>query len=283
MDAERFLSVLDEYTHDEVEREIRTDVAVLGIVGDQIQFQGQSFVSFSAFIQATRQDQDLNILANPQILTLDNEEAEINVTQVIPVSSKVVRDVNNLTTTEFEFKDVGIILKITPQITGTDKVLLTIDQESSSVAARQVVTGGDQTAITTLKRTIKTKVLIDNGATIAIGGLIQDQEILTVTKVPCLGDIPVLGWFFKSRSEEVRKTNLIVFLRPHIINTREDLINVTRGVQYRYEGAKEVRTDTEQMLREDFELAPERKYTPPEEDLPADEESQSAKEPEFAE
>ena len=77
----------------------------------------------------------------------------------------------------------------------------------------------------------------------------------------------------------MRKTNLIVFLRPHIINTREDLINVTRGAQYRFEGAKDVRTDTESMLREDFELAPERQYTPPEEEAPADEEPKSEEEP----
>ena len=76
------------------------------------------------------------MLANPQILTLNNEEAEINVSQVIPVSSKVVTNINNQTTTEFEFKDVGIILKIKPTITGDDRVRLAINQESSSVAER---------------------------------------------------------------------------------------------------------------------------------------------------
>ncbi|MEE8555428.1 MAG: secretin N-terminal domain-containing protein, partial [bacterium] len=230
--------------------------AALGIIGDQIDFQGQKFSSFSAFIQATRQDLDLNILANPQILTLDNEEAVINVSQVIPVSSKVVRDANFQSTTEFEFKDVGVILTIKPQITGTNKVLLHIKQETSSVASRQVTTSTDQTAITTLKRTIDTKVLIDDGATMAIGGLIQDSEIVTETKVPCLGDIPVIGWFFKSRSEEVRKTNLIVLLRPHIINSREDLEKITRGVQRRYDAANQVTGDVEALLRESLGVPP---------------------------
>jgi general secretion pathway protein D len=228
--------------------------AALGIIGDEIEFQGQKFTSFGAFIQATRQDLDLNILANPQILTLDNEEAEINVSQVIPVSAKVVRDANLQTTTEFEFKDVGVILSITPQITGQDKVLLTIKQESSSVAAQQVQTSQNQTAITTLKRTINSKVLIDNGATMAIGGLIQDNQIQTVSKVPCLGDIPVLGWFFKSRSEGVRKTNLIVFLRPHVINTREDLERISSGAQSRYDASREPDADVEGQLRESFNL-----------------------------
>ncbi|MBI4081789.1 MAG: type II secretion system secretin GspD [Candidatus Lambdaproteobacteria bacterium] len=229
--------------------------SVLGIVGNEIEFQGQKFTSFSAFIQATRQDQDLNILANPQLLTLNNEAAEINVSQVIPVSSKIVTNVNNQTTTEFEFKDVGIILKLTPQITGQDKVRLIIDQESSSVAARQAPTSGtSQQAITTLKRRIKSKVLVDDNTTVAIGGLIQNQEVETETKVPCLGDIPVLGWFFKSRAEELRRTNLIVFIRPRIIHTVDTIEDVTQRARARYEEARRQPKGTEAMIIEGFEL-----------------------------
>ncbi|MEE8395267.1 MAG: type II secretion system secretin GspD [bacterium] len=231
--------------------------SVVGIIGNEIVFQGQSFASFSAFIQATRQDQDLNILANPQLLTLNNEEAEINVSMVVPISEKVLRDANQNVTTEFEFKDVGIILKITPQITGGDKVRLIISQESSSVASKQANLSGDQKAITTLKRTLKTKVLVDNNATIAIGGLIQDQQVETVTKVPCLGDIPVLGWFFKSRSEEMRKTNLIVFIRPTVITSAEDLAEVSRRARARFEKARAPRANIEEILKWDFGLRKE--------------------------
>jgi general secretion pathway protein D len=230
--------------------------AVVGVIGNEITFQGQKFASFSAFIQATRQDQDLNILANPQILTLNNEEAVINVSQVVPISSKILRDANQNTTTEFEFKDIGIILKITPQITGNNKVRLIIDQESSAVAAKQSgVT--DQQAITTLKRSLKTKVLVDNNSTIAIGGLIQDQQVVTVTKVPCLGDIPVLGWFFKSRSEELRKTNLIVFIRPRIITTRDELESISRDVKDRFDDTRGLKGDTEDVLRQDLDIMAE--------------------------
>jgi general secretion pathway protein D len=250
--------------------------AVVGIVGNEIDFQGQKFASFSAFIQATRQDQDLNILANPQILTLNNEQAEINVSQVVPISSKILRDANQNTTTEFEFKDIGIILSITPQITGQDKVRLIIDQESSSVAARQAGVS-DQQAITTLKRSLKTKVLVDNNATIAIGGLIQDQQVENVTKVPCLGDIPVLGWFFKSRSEEVRKTNLIVFIRPRIITTQEELEELSSDVHEKYDESRQLRNDTEGMLREDFGIAPRMRPEPALE--PEGGEAPQAKEP----
>jgi general secretion pathway protein D len=228
--------------------------AVLGVVGDEIEFQGQSFTSFSGFIQATRQDQDLNILANPQLLTLNNEEAEINVSQVIPVSAKVVTNSNLQTTTEFEFKDVGVILTIRPQITGNDKVRLLIKQESSSVASRQAAATSDQQAITTLKRSINTQVLVDNNNTVAIGGLIQDQIVESETKVPCLGDIPVLGWLFKSRTEELRKTNLIVFIRPRIITSQADLREISDSAENRYDRSRDIREDPENLLRGSFDL-----------------------------
>ncbi|MCZ6474205.1 MAG: type II secretion system secretin GspD [SAR324 cluster bacterium] len=256
--------------------------AVLGIVGNEINFQGQSFASFSAFIQATRTDQDLNILANPQILTLNNEQAEINVSQVVPISSKILRDANQNTTTQFEFKDIGIILKITPQITGGNKVRLIIDQESSSVAAKQF-RAGDQQAITTLKRSLKTKVLVDNDTTIAIGGLIQDQEVETITKVPCLGDIPVLGYFFKTRSEEVRKTNLIVFIRPRIILSREDMEKVSGSVQRRFDKTRRIRRDTENILRQDFGMAPELEPEPEPQELQQSTEQEPQESPQSTE
>ena len=228
--------------------------AVVGIVGNQIDFAGQSFSSFAAFVQANRQDQDLNILANPQILTVNNEEAQINVSQVVPVSAKVVTSTNSQTTTQFEFKDIGIILKIKPQITGTDKIRLTIDQESSSVAARQTQVSSTQQAITTLKRSINTQVLVDDNTTVAIGGLIQDQQVQTEAKVPCLGDIPVVGWFFRSRTEELRKTNLIVFIRPRILNSPADAEALSREVTEEHDAGSDPRAPIEETLRQKFEL-----------------------------
>jgi general secretion pathway protein D len=233
--------------------------AAIGVVGNTISFGGQTYTSFSGFIQATRQDQDLNVLANPQLLTLNNEEAEINVSQVIPVSAKILTNVNNQTTTEFEFKDVGIILKITPTITGDDKVRLAINQESSSIATQQSSVSISQNAITTLKRKLSTKVLVDDASVMAIGGLIQDQTVVSESKVPCLGDIPFLGWLFKSRSESIRKTNLIVFIRPQIIHTREDSDANTIRATEQYEETRGLRKDTENRIRRDMGLpaAPE--------------------------
>ncbi len=230
--------------------------AAVGVIGNEITFAGQKFTSFSGFIRATAQDQDLNVLANPQLLTLNNQEAQINVSQVVPVSTRTTTNQSLQSTTEFEFKDVGIILKITPQITGDDKVRLVIDQESSSIAAKQNVQNIQQQAITTLKRKLNTQIVVDNNTTMAIGGLIQDQTVVTETKVPCLGDIPLLGWLFKSTNDTVNKTNLIVFIRPHIILSPDDMRAQTIHSQERFDTAREPKFNAEPMLRENFEIVP---------------------------
>lgn len=229
---------------------------VVGIIGDEIKFGGQTYTSFSAFVRATQQDQDLNVLANPQILTLNNEEAEINVSSVVPVSSKTVTNNQLQTTTEYQFKDIGIILKITPQITSGNRVRLTIHQESSSIATKSATSSSQQNAITTLKRTIDTQVVVANNTTMAIGGLIQDQTTESETRVPCLGDLWGIGWLFRSSHDEVRKTNLIVFIRPRIIISPEEQAAATRSAEERYEAVRKVQSPVENVLRERFELSP---------------------------
>ncbi len=243
--------------------------SAVGVIGDEITFGGEQFLSFSGFIQATQQDQDLNVLANPQLLTLNNQEAEINVSQVVPVSTRTVTNNNLQTTTEFEFKDVGIILNITPQITGEDKVRLLIAQESSAIAARQDIQNIQQQAITTLKRKLNTQVVVDDDTTMAIGGLIQDQEVETETKVPCLGDIPVLGYLFKTEQIDVRKTNLVIFIRPRIILSQDDLRAATTRSQERFDELRNPESEGERRLRADFRLAP-----PPTEDDDEDDAAQ---------
>ncbi len=252
--------------------------SAIGIIGDQITFSGEKFTSFSGFIQATRQDQDLNVLANPQLLTLNNQEAEINVSQVVPVSTKTTTNNQLQTTTEFEFKDVGIILSITPQITGKNKVRLLIKQESSSIAAKQALTSSTQTAITTLKRKINTQVVVDDNTTMAIGGLIHDQVVETETKVPCLGDIPLIGWLFKSTSEQIEKINLIVFIRPRIISTREQLEESTRRVHQRFDEVTAPKVKTGDLLRKSFGLPP-RPEPPKDEDKKDKSEEEGANAP----
>ena len=117
----------------------------------------------------------------------------------------------------YEYKDVGVTLNITPHINEEDFVRLKLNQKVS-----KVTTGADIARPTTLKREAKTTVVVKDKETIVIGGLMGDSTTENTYQVPCLGNIPVLGWLFKSASENREKTNLYVFITPHIIRTQKD-------------------------------------------------------------
>ncbi|MEW6570046.1 MAG: type II secretion system secretin GspD [Nitrospirota bacterium] len=170
----------------------------------------------------------VNVLSTPQILTSDNKEAEIVVGENVPFISKRERDIvtTNTVLSSIERQDVGITLRITPQITEGDYVKLDIYQEISSVKPDSetiLINIGP----TTTKRSTKTSVLVQDNQTVVIGGLMEEREEESLNKVPILGDIPVIGWLFKNRSVEKRKTNLFVFLTPHIVREADHLARLT--------------------------------------------------------
>lgn len=159
----------------------------------------------------------VNVLSTPHILTSDNSDAEIMVGENVPFLSKLERDstaTSQPLLQSIERKDVGIRLQIKPKISEGDFVKLDIYQEISAVAP--TTTAGASDLITT-KRSAKTTVVVKNKQTVVIGGLIQDKSTDDTTKVPLLGDIPFLGWLFKSKSDRNQKTNLLVFITPYII------------------------------------------------------------------
>lgn len=203
-----------------------TSGAILGIVGGPVTFGDKVYTSFSSFIKANQQDTDIDILANPQILTLNNEEAEIKVGEVIPTVSSTRVDSNGNETTSIDYKEVGVKLKITPQINSNGSIELQIDETNSSVI-EGTVGATAQGAITTLNRSIKTKIVVNDGQTAALGGLINDSVTIVETKTPCLGDIPLMGWLFKTNSDKTTKTNLFVFLTPRVIKNFKDLKEAT--------------------------------------------------------
>jgi general secretion pathway protein D len=159
----------------------------------------------------------------PSVITLDNEEAEIKVAQEVPFltgsysTTGGAGAVNPFQT--IERKEVGNILKITPQITDENTILLKIEQEASGIAAAasQVSTND----LVTNKRVISTRVLVDDGGMIVLGGLIEDRLTESEQRVPLLGSIPLLGNLFKVRSTKKTKTNLMVFIRPRVLRTAE--------------------------------------------------------------
>lgn len=168
--------------------------------------------SFGAFIRALGSNTDSNVLSMPSVTTMDNKEAELLVGQEVPVITGSTLGNNNQNPfQQVERKEVGVKLKIKPQINEGSAVNLEIEQEVSSIAGS---TGVD---IVTNKRKIKNTVLVDDGDTIVLGGLVDDDVQESVSKVPLLGDIPLLGNLFKSQRTTKVKRNLLVFIRPTIV------------------------------------------------------------------
>ncbi len=172
--------------------------------------------SLATFLQ---QNGDGNVLSTPTLLTLDNEEAKIVVGQNVPFVTG--QYTNNNTTNgsvnpfqTIERKDVGLTLRVKPQISETGTVKLAIFQEVSSVVANSV---GSTSGLITNKRSIESNVLVDDGSIIVLGGLLSDEYAGATSQVPGFGDIPILGWLFKSESRTRSKKNLMVFLRPVVV------------------------------------------------------------------
>lgn len=189
---------------------------------------------WGAIVNAVNSDTNSNILATPSITTLDNEEAYFIVGQEVPIITGATTGSNNNNPFQtVERQEVGIKLKVTPQVNEGTGVQLTIEQEVSSVSG---ATGVD---IAINKREIKTTVMADNGDTVILGGLIDEDVQESQQKVPLLGDIPVLGHLFKSTTNSLRKRNLMVFLRPTIIRDGKLMNEVTKS-KYNYIRAEEI-------------------------------------------
>ena len=184
-------------------------------------------IEWGALIQALASTTNTNLLSTPSILTLDNQEASIIVGENVPFvtgqASSTGSGVSNPFTT-IQREDVGLTLKVTPHVAGLDTVRLELEQETSAVKDSI----GEAVDIVTTKRKLTTTVLADDGETIALGGLINDDVQDTVRKVPLLGDIPLLGVLFRSTSKTHVKRNLMVFIKPTVLASNDRLVDMTR-------------------------------------------------------
>ncbi len=210
-----------------------TTNSLSSIIGNKLNSSDRP-VSGVALIQALEANGLLNILSTPNILTSDNKEAEIFVGENVPFQSGTTQ--STITTTSVERKDVGINLKLKPQISEGDYIRLDINQEISAVKDT-IKVGADTTDRTTTKRSAKTSIVVKDKETIVIGGLIQDQDQETIKKVPILGDIPGLGWLFKTKEKSRTKTNLIILLTPKIIKDSSDLATVSTSQRIEFKDA----------------------------------------------
>jgi general secretion pathway protein D len=192
-----------------------------------------SAANFPAILKALDTNGALNVLSTPNILTSDNKEAEIFVGENVPFRGKI--DITNANSNAFqsiERKDTGITLKLTPQISEGEYVKLDIYQEISAV--KDATSTGAAADITTTKRSAKTSVVVKDQESVVIGGLIQDRDQETISKIPLLGDIPLLGWLFKTKSTTRQKTNLMILLTPRIIKDARDLAQISEQQKVKF-------------------------------------------------
>jgi len=191
---------------------------------------------FGALVQALSRVTNANLLSTPSIVTLDNQEAKIVVGQNVPFITGTSTSASNPTSNPFqtiERQDVGITLKVIPHIGEGGTVRLEIEQEVSAVLP--TTTGINSADLITSKRSIKTTVLADDGQTIVLGGLIRDDTTKTVSKVPLLGDIPLLGYLFRATGNTKTKQNLLVFLQPTLLR---DSASAAEMSQRQYEAIR---------------------------------------------
>lgn len=192
----------------------------VGVIGEAIRIGDMLFPSIGAIVQAFKKDRDIHILSTPQVMVSDNEEANIHVGRNIPYQTKSGTAGNNESYNTYEYKDIGMTLKITPQINKNRMLKLEIMQQVEALDTLTQTVESERP--TTLKRTVETTVVVRDGHTVVIGGLIDDSFSQSDYKVPCLGEIPGLGWLFKTDSRSREKTNLYFFLTPHVVENSEE-------------------------------------------------------------
>jgi general secretion pathway protein D len=187
-----------------------------------------SVPAFGIALNALQSESSVNILSTPNILTMDNEEAKIVVGRNIPFPVSTGRDNNGQPIVSYQREDVAITLKVTPQINESNYVTLEVFQEVQEVEEDSQGLDASTAGFITSKRSAETTVVVRDNQTVVIGGLIGTTDTEVETKVPLLGDLPLIGTFFRGRRNASRKTNMLIFLTPHIIDAPEDLEEVYR-------------------------------------------------------
>ncbi|HSB95997.1 MAG TPA: secretin N-terminal domain-containing protein, partial [Spongiibacteraceae bacterium] len=239
-------------------------VTPLSLLADGLTLGYYQGGSLRALLTALSSSTSANILSTPSIMTLDNQQAQIVVGSNIPLITGQATSAGSATDnpfTTFERTDIGVTLKITPLVNSGDSVTLDIVQDVQSLA--------DSTGFkdqVTNKRSITTKVLVQNGRTVVLGGLISNQNQKTANKVPILGDLPLIGKLFSSTTNSVKRQNLMVFIHPVIVDSATLAHDVTqskyedmRAQQFKYQDGKLEETGKPATLPEFESITPQQK------------------------
>jgi general secretion pathway protein D len=222
---------------------------------------GVQVPNIGALVRAFQKDTDANVLSTPHILTMDNEKAKIIIADNVPlIKSDLTTPLATATTTvsnvsvsrTYEYKDIGIQLEITPHISKGSMVRLEISTEVSNILFIDPANPG---FVTTRKRQATTTVVVDDGQIVVIGGLIRDDSSEQTKKVPCFGNIPGLGWLFKTFAGSSNKTNLLIFITPHIIRTAADMERATTKKKLEAEeNLQKLQREREREVQDTFDM-----------------------------
>jgi general secretion pathway protein D len=188
-----------------------------------------SVPAFTAFLTAIQTYGDANVISTPNILTVENEESIIEVKQDKPIPSLTPLSATSaVSSASYTSKEVGLTLKVKPQISSNNSILLNVDEELSNFGPDVTFPGGYNIP-TSKKRHIKTATVVGDGQTVVLGGLMEDTIRNTQEKVPLLGDIPILGFLFKKTGKQIEKNNLLIFLTPHVMDDATDFSRILQA------------------------------------------------------
>jgi general secretion pathway protein D len=214
-------------------------------------------VNIRAFMQFLLSLTDTNVLSTPQVLAADNQKAKIVVGENVPFPTGQAQGITGGTLVTIERKDVGVTLELTPQVLENDLIRLEIKQEITAIeptAPQTIGTGTSSVPVgpTTTKRSMETTTIAKDLQTLVIGGLVRDNILLTENKIPFLGDIPLLGWLFRSQSRQVQKLNLLVFLTPQLVRDESDMVELNaRKAREISTTQREVRIEEPTRIKQD--------------------------------
>ncbi len=209
--------------------------AILGNVAGGVATGGglqlMNTINVRAFLHALLSMTDTNVLSTPQVLAADNQKAKIVVGENRPFPTGQAQGITGGTLVTIERKDVGVTLELTPQVLEDELIRLEIKQEITAIAenvAQTIGTGTSSVPVgpTTTKRSMETTTIAQDQQTLVIGGLVRDNITLSEQKIPWLGDIPWIGWLFKTQSRATEKLNLLVFLTPHVVRDQSDMVEL---------------------------------------------------------
>ena len=236
--------------------QILTDLGVTqsnGIIGNIIDND------FEATLRALETDGKLNILSRPYILASNNQTASITVGNEVPFIRDTRTTDTGQTINTIEYEDIGIILEVTPYINPEGLVIMDVNQEISAITGDSVTISQSEGSITTApvfaKRASENRVIARNAQTVVIGGLMEDRQTEVHKKVPILGSIPILGWLFRSTQIQTVKTELLIFLTPHVVDRDEDLVAITEKEKTANKLVSEMMD--QKLNSEDMETTPE--------------------------